>query len=716
MAQVDANLDSLILDAFIAADNPNDISPASTPSNSPTLSPLSSISAESDDDDVEELSLTPSTSLDKARDPFLSKRPQPYVLIPPPPYPTKASPKRKTGKPKTKSAARVAKDKARSHLRRDRKRKGGQHSPPQVKKDAKQKPKERIFLTSLPVSVLVDSEAIRHSGYLGRAVPLPEKRAYSLEELKGDGFDVIRYKAGITQPLLEKRTGSVVGWIAAGPKDNDERPTPPGNQETLNPANRAKTNSTTTWEENCEVITDTIRELRPKCSFQRPALTKTQIDLHRKGLSGPNVLDPRRGITETITWGISTGNGQKQKPQQLRQASKNQAVWDIILNHHAFIRLSGWVSGLFVAWAPLLFLYYANTIAALLDSDSSLSRPFANSVFSAVTVNFGPNTITYPHRDLKNLAFGLCAITAFGNYDWTKGGHLVLFDLKLVIEFPPRTTIFIPSSVLCHANTTIQPEEERYSVVMFSAGGLFRWVEQGFQAANLYWKTKSAAERALKTAERWRSGLAMFSTLQQLRDGNAVESGIVRQKGTTIAPSYTSRISSFDDMPITQLTFTVPESVESNHSQQRPAQDSRHARLRAELSRLSPDEAETLLTHYRATALIREAMTMRSLFDTSPPAEPSPTESSPRGVFRDAMETFLLNLARQRSEQPDDNTGETYGQQIDTNASLRQEPQRGHLPPQNAYDSSCHLAGYTDGEKTERDWAEQTQKNSKRGE
>ena len=52
------------------------------------------------------------------------------------------------------------------------------------------------------------------------------------------------------------------------------------------------------------------------------------------------------------------------------------------------------------------------------------------------------------HTDPGNLLFGWCAITTLGNFDPTLGGHLVLWDLKLVIEFPLGSTILIPSVTL----------------------------------------------------------------------------------------------------------------------------------------------------------------------------------------------------------------------------------------------------------------------------
>jgi len=57
--------------------------------------------------------------------------------------------------------------------------------------------------------------------------------------------------------------------------------------------------------------------------------------------------------------------------------------------------------------------------------------------------------------DFGNLPYGWCAITSLGPFDPKRGGHLVLWDLQLVIEFPPGSTILIPSAVLQHSNIPI---------------------------------------------------------------------------------------------------------------------------------------------------------------------------------------------------------------------------------------------------------------------
>ncbi len=108
----------------------------------------------------------------------------------------------------------------------------------------------------------------------------------------------------------------------------------------------------------------------------------------------------------------------------------------------------------------------------LLLNDNNLVLDFTNSIFATCTFNFGPRTICFEHMDSRNLPFGWCAITALGRFNPQKGGHFVLWDLKLVIEFPPGSTILIPSAVLCHSNTAISRKETRYSFTQYTVGGV----------------------------------------------------------------------------------------------------------------------------------------------------------------------------------------------------------------------------------------------------
>jgi len=101
------------------------------------------------------------------------------------------------------------------------------------------------------------------------------------------------------------------------------------------------------------------------------------------------------------------------------------------------------------------------------------------------------------------------------------GGHLILFGLKLVIQFPSGSTALIPSGCIAHGNTPIHTGETRMSIAQYASGGLFRWVSYGFRSAKSLLKTNTG--KLLKkqidklAGERWKEGLAMFSTLEGLQ-------------------------------------------------------------------------------------------------------------------------------------------------------------------------------------------------------
>jgi hypothetical protein len=107
-----------------------------------------------------------------------------------------------------------------------------------------------------------------------------------------------------------------------------------------------------------------------------------------------------------------------------------------------------------------------------------------------------------------------------GPYDHKKGGHLVLFDIDKIIEFPPGSHILIPSAVMRHANTAIQPDERRVGLTQYAAGALFRWVDNGFCKS----KEVKRAVRARLDAEaptRFENLLDLYSKLEELEDDRA---------------------------------------------------------------------------------------------------------------------------------------------------------------------------------------------------
>ncbi|KAK7678902.1 hypothetical protein QCA50_018042 [Cerrena zonata] len=201
---------------------------------------------------------------------------------------------------------------------------------------------------------------------------------------------------------------------------------------------------------------------------------------------------------------VSYGGGQK-APGNLCHTKHNQEV----LNH-------------FFQQQSLRFC------SCLWQHNRHLKHNVPRNIFPATSINFGPVAVSCDHLYHNNLAGGLCSITAGGDFDPTKGGHIYLVNLRLVVEFPPGATILIPSSVIRHGNVPIQTGEIRTSFTQHAAGGLFRWVEYGFKTWDQFWETDR--ERALKDLEnrsrKWMDYLGLFSKVSELeRDHAAVRNG-----------------------------------------------------------------------------------------------------------------------------------------------------------------------------------------------
>ncbi|KAJ7271366.1 hypothetical protein B0H12DRAFT_1200301 [Mycena haematopus] len=183
-----------------------------------------------------------------------------------------------------------------------------------------------------------------------------------------------------------------------------------------------------------------------------------------------------------------------------------------LLAHEDINRMAG-------LWAPRLFAYYRDYDQKLRGALPHLRRPFPNSVFSCAAFNFGPRVCTFMHRDVCNLPFGWCAVQS-GNFDPTLGGHLVLWDANIVVEFPAGALILLPSATIAHSNVPVRDHEERASFTQFTAGNLFRFVDNGFRTQDQL----SAADpaefaRLMKLKEsRWEDGLRLFSTVEEMLD------------------------------------------------------------------------------------------------------------------------------------------------------------------------------------------------------
>ncbi|KZP28311.1 hypothetical protein FIBSPDRAFT_668895, partial [Athelia psychrophila] len=189
----------------------------------------------------------------------------------------------------------------------------------------------------------------------------------------------------------------------------------------------------------------------------------------------------RRGPHRAKAFGVSHGGGQK-RPGVLRQGSlRNQRAVEAFRSNEFVKRAAHFGSSAFSYYSPKLYARYCDYLGRLRQHDPSLAWNFPQSVFPVTTVNFGPEAACYDHLDFGNAAAGWCAITAAGSYDPKLGGHLIIFDINKIIEFPPGSTILLPSSVMRHGNTPIQEGETRVGITQYAAGALFRYVDHGFK-------------------------------------------------------------------------------------------------------------------------------------------------------------------------------------------------------------------------------------------
>jgi hypothetical protein len=213
----------------------------------------------------------------------------------------------------------------------------------------------------------------------------------------------------------------------------------------------------------------------------------------------------------------------KQELLNVKSSEQNTQALSKLCSSPSIMHIAGFQSNVFAAYAPRVYEFYSSNLNVLLNQSPFLRRNFQCSVFSAVTINFGPVTVTKPHTDPGNLSWGQCAITSLGEFDANLGGHLVLWDLGLVIHFPPSSTILIPSAILLHSNIKIQDGEKRYSVTQYTAGGLLRWVYNRFRSDKVLLGQMRKEEKA-EEMEKWQSdcdsrfeeGLQMFSKIEDL--------------------------------------------------------------------------------------------------------------------------------------------------------------------------------------------------------
>ncbi|KAJ3727242.1 hypothetical protein DFJ43DRAFT_1001895 [Lentinula guzmanii] len=237
-------------------------------------------------------------------------------------------------------------------------------------------------------------------------------------------------------------------------------------------------------------------------------LTKAQKDLNFVPLKRkPNV----RGTYDSLPIGGSFGGGQT-RPAMFAHTPHNDEIVEGLRKDEDILRIAGLCDEYFESYVPKLHTLYDNVLNWLHEDNNEFERPFPNCAFAAATVNF-LFAVTRRHKDFLNMIYGFCAVTPLGPYNYKQGGHLIIWDLGLIIEFPPGTVILLPSALLEHSNVSIVPGETRSSITFYSAAGLFRWRHNGYMSDKEF--RARASPKVLKKwkqyrREMWKEGLELL--------------------------------------------------------------------------------------------------------------------------------------------------------------------------------------------------------------
>ncbi|KAF6743090.1 hypothetical protein DFP72DRAFT_828982, partial [Ephemerocybe angulata] len=219
--------------------------------------------------------------------------------------------------------------------------------------------------------------------------------------------------------------------------------------------------------------------------------------------------------------GVLMGHGPTQ-PYNLRNGVHEPMLEELIADPD-IIRMATFQSAAFRLFMPKLYKRY-HGLRQDVERQSHLPHlkwNFAKSVFSAAAFNFGPQTVTAQHRDCMNLPGGFCAITALGTFDAKLGGQLVIEELGLVIDFPAGSTILLPSAVLTHSNTAIQPGETRVSFTQYTSGALFRYADNGYRTEKelKQYNEEQYNDMMERKSTRWVRTLALWSKFEDILEG-----------------------------------------------------------------------------------------------------------------------------------------------------------------------------------------------------
>ncbi|KAF9063118.1 hypothetical protein BDP27DRAFT_1479894, partial [Rhodocollybia butyracea] len=220
----------------------------------------------------------------------------------------------------------------------------------------------------------------------------------------------------------------------------------------------------TNWLETVnEPATEAIREARKDLTFSKKQTNHRHADC------------------PAVAFGVSFGGG-PQEPGNLKQT--NAAAFGIM---SALLSLNCFCTDIWLCQLPFhglrisCYIYCTANLDKLFEWNPNLRRLFRNNAWAACTINFGPQSITFPQSTLQTFALAGApsqpwaslttrgeGILYSGTLGFTSGSRQAQPSLSLQLSLcTPMSPLLLARSVTPLFNIS---------------AGLFRWVENGFRS------------------------------------------------------------------------------------------------------------------------------------------------------------------------------------------------------------------------------------------
>ncbi len=174
--------------------------------------------------------------------------------------------------------------------------------------------------------------------------------------------------------------------------------------------------------------------------------------------------------------------------------------WKILIFHAAS----------FTLWHPKGYMYYKLALDKLWDYHPELNGHLSLGQSSLQCIT--------NHVDVQNCPFSWCCVTALGDFNSKKEGHIILWKLRLIIEFPPGTCVCLPSAIITHSNIPVGEGELQASFTQYCSGEIFRYVENNFQMDSYLCsiEPEKLTQQMEMRKTHLREGFAKFSKISEL--------------------------------------------------------------------------------------------------------------------------------------------------------------------------------------------------------